>query len=97
MFSKFADHIRRGGRTCVQSRAGRRLVHRRFRGGAGGRDFDRGDFSCGCADVPGGLCADRLRPCLLQAVERSMDMNIVVWKSPKALRGILRRLFKIKD
>ena len=22
-------------------------------------------------------------------------MNIVIWKSPKALRGILRRLFKL--
>ena len=35
------------------------------------------------------------RECLLETVERSMDMNIVVWKSPKALCGILKKLFKI--
>jgi hypothetical protein len=38
----------------------------------------------------------RLR--LLQALAEkgAVSMNIVVWKSPKALRGILRRLFGVK-
>jgi len=35
----------------------------------------------------------RLR--LLPAVKGGTSMNIVVWKSPKALRGILRKLFRV--
>ena len=37
-----------------------------------------------------------LRLRLLPALERSVDMNIVVWRSPKFLRGILRKLFHIQ-
>lgn len=28
-------------------------------------------------------------------IERRRHMNIVVWKSPKMLRGILKKLFKV--
>ena len=41
-------------------------------------------------------CGQCVWLCLLPAIERSGCMNIVVWKSPKALRGILRKLFRIK-
>ena len=34
--------------------------------------------------------------CLLEAVERRGVMNIVVWKAPKAMRGLLRKLFRIQ-
>jgi len=37
-----------------------------------------------------------MRMRLLSALgKESVPMNIVVWKSPKALRGILRKLFGI--
>jgi hypothetical protein len=29
-------------------------------------------------------------------VRKEPEMNIVVWKSPKALRGILKKLFGVK-
>ena len=41
--------------------------------------------------------ADCVRFGLLPAIERSGNMNIVVWKSPKALRGILRKLFRVHE
>ena len=75
---------------------------------AGSRYSDYRDFSGGGAAVPSGLSADRLRLCVLPAVtkavfdrrmiiiKRRRHMNIVVWKSPKMLRGILRKLFKVK-
>ena len=47
-------------------------------------------------DVPGGNIADCQRLCLLEAVERRGVMNIVVWKAPKAMRGLLRKLFRIQ-
>ena len=72
------------------------LAFGRLCGGAGSRDSDRGNFSGGRADVSGSSAADCLRLCLLPALERRRCMNIVVWKSPKALRGILRKLFRIK-
>ena len=50
----------------------------------------------GTVDVPGGNIADRQRLCLLEAVERRGVMNIVVWKAPKAMRGLLRKLFRIQ-
>ena len=40
-------------------------------------------IACGCACCRHG--------------DRGLAMNIVVWKSPKALRGILRRLFKVQE
>lgn len=67
-----------------------------LRGGAGGWDSNCRHLSCGLFDVPGSCLADRLRNRLLQAIGKEIYMNIVVWKSPKALRGILRRLFKVK-
>ena len=33
---------------------------------------------------------------LVEAVERRGVMNIVVWKAPKAMRGLLRKLFRIQ-
>ena len=70
----------------------------RLCGGAGGRDPDCGDLSGRGADVFGGGPADCVRLRLLQALAEkgAVSMNIVVWKSPKALRGILRRLFGVK-
>ena len=55
-------------------------------------------FPVGAADVSGGVPADRVRLRLLPALERSaVTMRIVVWKSPKALSGILRKLFRIPE
>ena len=68
----------------------------RVRGGAGSRDPDRSHFPGGSADVSGVYPADRVRLRLLQAVRKERQMNIVVWKSPKALSGILRKLFHVK-
>ena len=88
---------RKGGAAYVSWQRGRRLLDTgRLRGGAGRGHPHCRHFSRGGAAVPGGVFADRVRLRLLQALERSCHMNIVVWKSPKALRGILRRLFKIK-
>lgn len=67
-----------------------------LRSGAGGRHFDRRYFSHRVFNVSGGVFTDRMRLCLLPALERRRNMNIVVWKSPKALRGILRKLFHVK-
>ena len=65
-------------------------------GGAGERNPHRRRVSRGGTVVSGGVSAHRLRLRLLSTLERSAPMNIVVWKSPKALRGIFRRLFGIK-
>ena len=66
-------------------------------GGAGNGDTDNRDFPGRRAAVPGSISADCLRLCVLPEVgERRAGMNIVVWKSPKMLRGILRKLFKVK-
>ena len=88
-----------GGGEDVRRRPGRRLLAAGdLRGGAGRGHSDRGHLSGGRADVSGGGAADCLRLGLLPAVvERGGEgMNIVVWKSPKALRGILRKLFRVK-
>lgn len=55
-------------------------------------------FPGGSSVVPGGIRTHRVRLRLLQALAEkgAVSMNIVVWKSPKALRGILRRLFGVK-
>ena len=76
----------RGGRNCI---IGIFAI-------AMGRHPHRGHFSNGTVDVPGGNIADRQRLCLLEAVERRGVMNIVVWKAPKAMRGLLRKLFRIQ-
>ena len=66
--------------------------------GAGGRDSDFCNFPGGCTAVSRGISVDCLRMCLLQILkmEGGLVMQIVVWKSPKALGGLLRRIFKIK-
>lgn len=50
------------------------------------------NFSGGSSVVSGSVRTDRVRLRLLQALAEkgAISMNIVVWKSPKALRGILR-------
>ena len=76
------------------------LGHWRLRHCVGSRNHDRGDLSGGSAVVFGSVPFDCLRDQLLQAVlrrEGGAFMQIVIWKSPKALRGILRRFFKIKE
>jgi hypothetical protein len=70
-----------------------------LRGGIRRRDSDRGDLPGGRTAVCGRVPFDRLRLCLLQILNIGKEyptMQIVIWKSPKALSGILRRLFKIK-
>lgn len=61
------------------------------------RDFDRGHFPYGSTAVFGCIFTDRMRLRLLQAVTQKGEnvMNIVVWKSPRALQGLLRRLFRL--
>lgn len=66
-------------------------------GGAGSWYPDRGNFPRGGIAVFSGVLVDCMWLRLLSALGRSAEMNIVVWKSPKALRGILRRLFKIHE
>ena len=52
--------------------------------------------NCGAADVPGGVSADRLRDHMLEGRE-VMCMKIVIWKAPRCLRGLLRRMFGIQE
>ena len=78
---------------------GRRLLAAGYvRSGSGGRNPHYGNFPGGSSVVPGGIRTHRVRLRLLQALAEkgAVSMNIVVWKSPKALRGILRRLFGVK-
>lgn len=46
--------------------------------------------------VPGGVSADRLRDHMLEGRE-VMCMKIVIWKAPRCLRGLLRRMFGIQE
>ncbi|MCI8398797.1 MAG: hypothetical protein HFF90_05300 [Oscillibacter sp.] len=64
--------------------------------GSGGWDSDCRYFSGRCAAVFGGVPFDKLRLRLLPQVKGGSGVNIVVWKSPKMLRGILRKLFGVK-
>ena len=45
---------------------------------------------------PGGVSADRLRDRMLEGRE-VMCMKIVIWKAPRCLRGLLRRMFGIQE
>ena len=63
-----------------------------LRAGAGTGDLHRCHFSGGLSDVSGRVASRRLRLGLYPE-----DLKIVVWKSPKALCGVLRLLFGIKD
>ena len=65
--------------------------------GAGGRDPYCRDFSRGCALVPCGLFAHWLRLCLYAQIGKEDTMKIVVVKSPKFLKGILRMIFGMKE
>lgn len=46
--------------------------------------------------IPGGVSADRLRDRMLEGRE-VMCMKIVIWKAPRCLRGLLRRMFGIQE
>ena len=86
----------------------RNLLFRNLRGGVRDGYPDCRDIPCGAVDVCDGVSVDCLRLRLLSAAvrqcgsawrterERSGNMNIVVWKAPKSLHGILRRLFGMK-
>ena len=56
---------------------------------------DHSDFSGRRAPVPCGVFADLLRLCLSAQVRKEVSMKIVVVKSPKALRGLLQKLFSL--
>lgn len=64
--------------------------------GLGLGDPDRRHLPGGRADVPGGVSADRLRDRMLEGRE-VMCMKIVIWKAPRCLRGLLRRMFGIQE
>ena len=74
----------------------RRLDHRHLRAGIGTGHPDRGRLSCGVSDVSGGVSADRLRDRMLKGREVT-TMKIVIWKAPRCLRGLLRRMFGIRE
>ena len=77
------------------------------RAGAGAGHFCRGRFSGGGADVSGRVSSHLLRHRLpaqiLTLVEKGMNigrgksMKIVVWKSPKVLSSLLRRVFGVRE
>ena len=54
-------------------------------------------ISGGRAPLPCGISADRLRLCLYAQVGKEIAMKIVIVKSPKFLKGILRMLFGIRE
>ncbi|MBE7002931.1 MAG: stage V sporulation protein SpoVM [Ruminococcaceae bacterium] len=62
----------------------------------GSGDRDRCDFSRGLYHVSRCVPSHILRDRPDQTAIGGETMKIVVWKSPKALSGILRRLFGIK-
>ena len=78
-----------------------------LRAGAGARYFHCGCFSGGGADVSGRVSSHLLRHRLpaqiLTLVEKGMNigrgksMKIVVWKSPKGLSSLLRRVFGVRE
>jgi len=75
--------------------------------GAGTRHFYHGCFSGWGADVSGRVSSHLLRHRLpaqiLTLVEKGMNigrgksMKIVVWKSPKVLSSLLRRVFGVRE
>ena len=66
-----------------------------LRAGAGTGDLHCCHFPGGLSDVSGRVASRRLRLGLYP--EEVSGLKIVVWKSPKALCGVLRLLFGIKD
>jgi len=69
-------------------------VDRTLRSGAGTVDPDRCDLSGRVFDVPDRFSAHFLRDRLFQEVRA---VKIVVWRSPKVLGALLRRLFGIRE
>lgn len=87
----------RGGAVYVSRQSSWLLASGVLRHRTGLRNLNRGDLSYRSAAVSGSFFADRLWLRLLPTLRKENFMNIVVWKSPKALRGILRKLFRIKE
>ena len=71
--------------------------HWAVRLGAGLWYSDLCHLSGGGAPVPCGIFAHRLRLCVYAQVGKENGMKIVVVKSPKFLKGILRMLFGIRE
>ena len=67
------------------------------RTGIGVRHPDISYLSGGGAPVPCGVSADRLRLRLSVQIGKEFRMKIVIVKSPKFLKGILRMLFGIRE
>ena len=61
------------------------------------RNPDICHISGGRAPLPCGISADWLRLCLYAQVGKENGMKIVIVKSPKFLKGILRMLFGIRE
>lgn len=57
--------------------------------------FYCGYFSRRPFDVFGSIPADRVRDRMHEKMKGEWQMKVVIWKSPKALRGLLKRFFKI--
>ena len=68
-----------------------------LRVGAGTWDLCRGDLSHRMPFVYRGIFAHCLRLDVCETVKGGKKMKVVIWKSPKALRGILKRLFKMEE
>ena len=66
-----------------------------LRAGTWAGDLHRRHLSSGLSDVSGRVASRRLRLGLYS--EEVSGLRIVVWRSPKALCGVLRLLFGIKD
>ena len=64
--------------------------------GAGAGNTGCSGISGGRVDAVGCIFAGGMRHCLFEKIRRNR-MNIVVWKAPKALRGILRRIFGLNE
>ena len=93
------EHVSRFWTAPARTAARRRAVALRgtVRAGAGAGHFCRGRFSGGGADVSGRVSSHLLRHRLFAQILGGMDMKIVVWKSPKMLSALLRRVFGVKE
>jgi len=65
--------------------------------GAGARHFYRGCFSGWGADVSGRISSHSLWAWLFAQILGGKSMKIIVWKSPKALSSLLRRMFGVRE
>ena len=86
----------------VPEKGKRRVVTGNLCGRAGRGHSDCRHFPGWTGFILCGVFADRVRLGMRQpelsgrAANKEESMSIVVWKSPKALRGILRMLFRVK-